>query len=33
MAARTIHKQEKEQFIKLFKQDRIDRFKDRLAIL
>jgi Fur family ferric uptake transcriptional regulator len=33
MAARTIHKQEKEQFIKLFKQDRIDRFKDRLSIL
>ncbi len=33
MAAQTIHKQEKEQFIKLFKQDRIDRFKDRLAVL
>ena len=33
MAARTIHKKEKEQFIKLFKQDRIDRFKDRLAVL
>jgi Fur family transcriptional regulator, ferric uptake regulator len=33
MAAQAIHKQEKEQFIKLFKQDRIDRFKDRLAIL
>ena len=33
MAAQTIHRQEKEQFIKLFKQDRIDRFEDRLAIL
>jgi Fur family ferric uptake transcriptional regulator len=33
MAAHTIHKQEKEQFEKLFKQDRIDRFKDRMAIL
>ena len=33
MAAHTIHKQEKEQFIKLFKHDRIDRFKDRLAVL
>jgi Fur family transcriptional regulator, ferric uptake regulator len=33
MAAQAIHKQEKEQFIKLFKQDRIDRFKDRLAVL
>ncbi len=33
MAVRTIHKQEKEQFTKLFKQDRIDRFKDRLAVL
>jgi Fur family ferric uptake transcriptional regulator len=33
MAARTIHKQEKEQFVKLFKQDRIDRFEDRLAVL
>jgi Fur family ferric uptake transcriptional regulator len=33
MAARTIHKQEKEQFTKLFKQDRIDRFEDRLAVL
>ncbi len=33
MAAHTIHKQEKEQFIKLFKQDRIDRFEDRLAVL
>jgi Fur family ferric uptake transcriptional regulator len=33
MVAQAIHKQEKEQFIKLFKQDRIDRFKDRLAVL
>ena len=33
MAPQTIHKQEKEQFIKLFKQDRIDRFEDRLAVL
>jgi Fur family ferric uptake transcriptional regulator len=33
MAVRTIHKQEKEQFIKLFQQDRIDRFEDRLAVL
>ena len=33
MAARINHKQEKEQFIKLFKQDRIDRFKDRLKVL
>lgn len=33
MALQTIHKQEKEQFIKLFKQDRIDRFEDRLSIL
>jgi Fur family ferric uptake transcriptional regulator len=33
MAPQMIHKQEKEQFIKLFKQDRIDRFADRLAIL
>lgn len=28
-----IHKQDKEQFIKLFKQDCIDRFDDRLAVL
>ncbi len=28
-----IHDQEKEQFIKLFQQDRIDRFNDRLAVL
>ncbi len=33
MVAQAIHKQEKDQFIKLFKQDRIDRFKDRLAVL
>jgi len=33
MAVRTIHKQEKEQFTKLFKQDRIDRFQDRLTVL
>lgn len=33
MASQTIHKQEKEQFIKLFEKDRIDRFEDRLAVL
>ena len=33
MAAQAIHSQEKEQFIKLFKQDRIGRFKDRLEVL
>ncbi len=33
MASSTIHKQEKEQFVKLFKQDRIHRFRDRLAVL
>lgn len=33
MTAHTIHKQEKEQFAKLFKQDRIDRFEDRLTVL
>jgi Fur family ferric uptake transcriptional regulator len=33
MAPIALHKQEKEQFIKLFKQDRIDRFEDRLAVL
>jgi len=33
MAAHAIHKQEKEQFQKLFEQDRIDRFEDRLAVL
>ena len=29
----TIHKREKEQFVKLFKEDRIDRFEDRLHVL
>mgnify|MGYP001205280992 CR=1 FL=1 len=33
MAAQTIHRQEKEQFIKLFEKDRIDRFEERLAVL
>jgi len=33
MATHAIHKQEKEQFKKLFKQDRIGRFNDRLAVL
>ncbi len=33
MATHAIHKQEKEQFKKLFKQDRIGRFDDRLAVL
>jgi Fur family transcriptional regulator, ferric uptake regulator len=33
MAPQTIHGQEKEQFVKLFEKDRIDRFEDRLAIL
>ena len=33
MASQSIHKQEKEQFVKLFKQDRIDRFQDRLSVL
>lgn len=33
MAAHTTHKQEKEQFEKLFTQDGIDRFKDRMAVL
>ncbi|RJQ68963.1 MAG: Fur family transcriptional regulator [Desulfobacteraceae bacterium] len=28
-----IHRQEKEQFIKLFEKDRIDRFEDRVSIL
>ncbi|MBR9982083.1 MAG: transcriptional repressor [Desulfatitalea sp.] len=32
-AQHIIHNQEKEQFVKLFKQDRIDRFNDRLAVL
>jgi Fur family transcriptional regulator, ferric uptake regulator len=33
MTLQTIHRQEKEQFVKLFKQDRIDRFEDRVSIL
>ncbi len=33
MAPLALHKQEKEQFIKLFKQDCIDRFEDRLLVL
>lgn len=33
MASSAIHKQEKEQFIKLFEKDQIDRFEDRLAVL
>ena len=33
MVSSTIHRQEKEQFVKLFKQDRINRFQDRLAVL
>jgi Fur family ferric uptake transcriptional regulator len=33
MTSQSIHKQEKAQFKKLFKQDRIDHFDDRLAIL
>jgi Fur family ferric uptake transcriptional regulator len=33
MASHSIHTQEKEQFVKLFKQDRIDRFNDRLAVV
>ncbi len=33
MAPLALHKQEKDQFIKLFKQDRIDRFEDRLVVL
>lgn len=33
MASQAIHKQEREQFVKLFKQDRIDQFKDRLTVL
>ena len=33
MASQTIHRQEKEQFVKLFEKDRIDRFEDRLSIL
>jgi len=33
MTSKANHKQEKEQFIKLFEKDRIDRFEDRLMIL
>jgi len=33
MATHAIHKQEKEQFKKLFMQDRIGRFDDRLTVL
>ncbi len=33
MALPTIHKQEKEQFVKLFEKEHIDRFEDRLAVL
>jgi Fur family ferric uptake transcriptional regulator len=33
MSSQAIHKQEKEQFIKLFKQDRVGHFEDRLAVL
>jgi Fur family transcriptional regulator, ferric uptake regulator len=33
MAPQALHKQEKEQFIKLFRQDHIDRFEDRLTVL
>jgi len=33
MAAKPIHRHEKEQFIKLFKQDRIGRFKERLTVV
>jgi Fur family ferric uptake transcriptional regulator len=33
MPSQTIHRQEKEQFIKLFEKDRIDRFEERLAVL
>lgn len=33
MASHSIHRKEKEQFIKLFKQDQIDRFQDRLSVL
>lgn len=33
MSTQTIHGQEKEQFIKLFQQDQIRHFEDRLAIL
>ncbi|MFZ1987156.1 MAG: transcriptional repressor [Desulfatitalea sp.] len=33
MASQTIHRQEKEQFTKLFEKDRIDRFEERLVVL
>ncbi len=33
MTSQAIHKREREQFVKLFKDDRIDRFEDRLAVL
>ncbi|MCP4745847.1 MAG: Fur family transcriptional regulator [Desulfobacteraceae bacterium] len=33
MAAQTLHHHEKRQFIKLFKQDHIDRFDERLVVL
>jgi Fur family ferric uptake transcriptional regulator len=33
MTSQTLHGQEKEQFVQLFKQDRIRQFEDRLAIL
>lgn len=33
MRSQAIHKRERDQFIKLFKDDRIDRFEDRLAVL
>jgi Fur family ferric uptake transcriptional regulator len=33
MFSQAIHNQEKEQFIKLFKQDRIDNFEKRLVVL
>ena len=33
MTSQAIHKRERDQFVKLFKDDRIDRFDDRLAIL
>jgi len=33
MDSAPIHRHEKEQFIKLFKQDRIGRFKDRMTVL
>ena len=33
MTQQAIHKREREQFVKLFKDDRIERFEDRLAVL